>query len=257
MKKIDPFLLTVLHKRETGLPLNIWFEDCMINWNRHHNPYKILIPSKEGKYYLKKCLWLSIDRVNPQILTPKKIKIPEEYINKIKKYIIIHYEDFVKHIELKESDYMLHLCISSKKEDHLKYRKLKKEYDDLYLDRFEKEFLDACNITSQITGLKVNIWSIHNGNKEHLYYKPKIKIGQEKSYLIVVLEESPIIIYQTLDMTEVELETCKEGLRYVVDNIDIFIKHYQDQKNKFNDNDLINELKKLKRKPLKKFKMIH
>lgn len=258
MKKIDPFLLTVLHTKETGLPQNIWFEDCIVNWDRKHNPYKILIPKNKEKSNLKDSVWISIDRVSPKILTSKRIEIPEDDINSIKKYIIIHYEDFVKHIELKESDYLLHLSLSSKKEDHLKYWKLKKEYDYLYLVNFEKEFLNACNITSEITNLKVNIWSIHNGIKEHLYYKPKIKIGiKDKFYIIVILEKNPIIIYKTLDMTKDEIQKCKEGLNYVIDNIGLFLKHYQDEKNKFDDNNLINELKKHKRKPLKKFKMIH
>lgn len=255
MKKIDPFLLTILHQNETKLPLDIWLEDCIIDWPLNHNPYKVLIPNKYGKYYLKKCLWLSIDKYNPKILTSKKVKIKSEDLEEINDYIKNNYEDFVKHIELKECDYLIHLKLSQDKDDQQKYESLKIKNNYLYLKMFNKMFYNACIISSNITNLDVNIYSIHNGICANKYYKPKIMIGLKGKYFIIAtIEEEPIIIYETLGITQDEQAKCQQALRYVQKNIDLFLKHYNDSKDSFNDKDLINSLDK--RNVFKK-KMIH
>ena len=111
MKRIDPFLLTCLDNRETHLPVDLWMESKGIGYlGRKHNPYKLLVKNQyDGKrYYLKKCFWVSIDPINPKLLTRRRLRISEYDLDKIFEYIKLHYEDFDNHIKYDESDVELH-----------------------------------------------------------------------------------------------------------------------------------------------------
>ena len=115
-----------------------------------------------------------------------------------------------------------------------------------------KEFLDCfwdwtATIGRRKTGLKVDIWS-----KWGSAYQPKeneqpnIIIGRGEYWnryiIIVTISPIPKIIAKTSNITDKQMKELKEGIKYVARNYDLFLKHYNDKDENFDDEDLFNAL---------------
>ena len=120
------------------------------------------------------------------------------------------------------------------------------------LDFSNEEFLDSfwdwtVTIGRRKTGLKVDIWSKWGGayqSKEN--EQPNIIIGKGEywnRYIIVVtISPTPQIIAKTPNITEEQMKELEEGIKYVAKNYDLFLKHYNDKDENFDDEDLFNAL---------------
>lgn len=129
--------------------------------------------------------------------------------------------------------------------------------DDLF-DRSLTEYEDFCSwydphITFGMTvlnpnksGLPVEIWSAHAGYKINNPYcsKPWVKIGSQNSnYIFVTIEKNPQIIHKSKGIKRKELLNCQTAIEYVSRNRDIFLRHYIDSDNGFDDEDLLQSLR--------------
>lgn len=119
------------------------------------------------------------------------------------------------------------------------------------LDFNNKELLDTffdwtATLSNKRTGLKVDIWSKWNV-AEISKETPNIIIGRAEywnRYIIVVtISSNPKIIAKTPNITEEQKQELEEGIKYVARNYDLFLKHYNNDGNYFDDEDLINALK--------------
>lgn len=119
------------------------------------------------------------------------------------------------------------------------------------LDFNNKELLDTffdwtATLSNKRTGLKVDIWSKWNV-AEITKEAPNIIIGRAEfwnRYIIVVtISSNPKIIAKTPNITEEQKQELEEGIKYVARNYDLFLKHYNNDGNYFDDEDLINALK--------------
>lgn len=119
------------------------------------------------------------------------------------------------------------------------------------LDFNNEELLDTffdwtATLSNKRTGLKVDIWSKWNV-AEITKEAPNIIIGRAEywnRYIIVVtISSNPKIIAKTPNITEEQKQELEEGIKYVARNYDLFLKHYNNDGNYFDDEDLINALK--------------
>lgn len=119
------------------------------------------------------------------------------------------------------------------------------------LDFNNEELLDTffdwtATLSNKRTGLQVDIWSKWNV-AEITKEAPNIIIGRAEywnRYIIVVtISSNPKIIAKTPNITEEQKQELEEGIKYVARNYDLFLKHYSNDGNYFDDEDLINALK--------------
>lgn len=119
------------------------------------------------------------------------------------------------------------------------------------LDFNNKELLDTffdwtATLSNKRTGLQVDIWSKWNVS-EITKEAPNIIIGRAEywnRYIIVVtISPNPKIIAKTPNITEEQRQELEKGIKYVARNYDLFLKHYNNDGNYFDDEDLINALK--------------
>lgn len=102
------------------------------------------------------------------------------------------------------------------------------------------------NLTSNKSGLPVAIWSDHSGilRKVSHHNTPRVKIGFPGGHSIsVTISKNPHIVAKSPKITAKELQDCNLGVEYVARNYDIFLKHYMDTTDSFDDEDLFNALR--------------
>lgn len=118
--------------------------------------------------------------------------------------------------------------------------------DDPYEDLFE-----MANLVPKKTGLKAGIWSEHSGilrNKKDKCARIKITYGVDYS-VSVSIEKSPEILSISSKLKSKkegssEWKAIKEAIKYVGKYYKIFLEHYNDTEDKFDDEDLFNALRK-------------
>ena len=102
------------------------------------------------------------------------------------------------------------------------------------------------NLTPKRTGLLVDIWSDHNGISRKVSHKnsPRVKIGRQGQFEIsITIEPDPKIKAKSSGITQAQLKDCQPAVDYVGRNSDVFLKHYMDTKDEFDDDDLKDALK--------------
>ena len=103
------------------------------------------------------------------------------------------------------------------------------------------------NLIPRRTGLNANIWSEHSGilyNFSHVN-TPRVKIRSGEYQVSVTIEDSPRIVARNSNNPKKSDEIhVKEAVEYVGRNFDIFLKHYLDKTDEFDDEDLFNALRK-------------
>lgn len=100
------------------------------------------------------------------------------------------------------------------------------------------------NLIPRKTGLSVNIWSEHSGilrNVEH--NEPRVKIGTYDESVSVSIEKNPRILTKDPHIKHSVMKGIKEAVQYVGRNYDLFLKHYSDTTDDFDDEDLFNSLR--------------
>lgn len=108
----------------------------------------------------------------------------------------------------------------------------------------ENEILiEMANIDSRSSGLQVDIWSDHNGkNRNKRDKKPRVKIGSNDFEISVSIEEHPEILASSDNIKQSDKRKIKKAIEYISRNYDLFLKHYNDDKNEFRDIDLFKAL---------------
>ena len=102
------------------------------------------------------------------------------------------------------------------------------------------------NLNPKHTGLAVDIWADHNGISRPVSHRgtQRVKIGTRGSFeMSVTIEGVPRILEKSGTMKASDLKKCEEAIRYVGRNADLFLKHYMDASETFDDDDLINALR--------------
>ena len=110
----------------------------------------------------------------------------------------------------------------------------------LYVKSTEYIF-GMANLTPKRTGLPVDIWSDHNGVSRKVSHKhtPRIKVGKQGQFEIsITIEPDPKIKAKSASITQSQLRDCQPAIDYVGRNSDVFLKHYMDTKDEFDDDDL-------------------
>lgn len=104
----------------------------------------------------------------------------------------------------------------------------------------ENEILmEMANLSYNRTNLQADIWSDHRGSIRNKRDKqPRVKISTSDAEVSVSIERKPKILAQTKNIKQSDMKKIKEAMNYVGRNYDLFLKHYNDRTNEFDDYDL-------------------
>ena len=109
-----------------------------------------------------------------------------------------------------------------------------------------EQYYKMYNLTPRRTGLAVDIWSEHCGilNK-YQPNVPRIKLGKREQFNIFVsIEEKPKILARTKNISQSDMNNIEEAIEYVGRNYDLFLKHFNDTTDEYDDDDLKEDLRK-------------
>lgn len=100
------------------------------------------------------------------------------------------------------------------------------------------------NLPAKRTGLSADIWSDHKGIERSVSHRgtPRIKISVGSYMVSVTIESTPVIKAESKHSTKSQKIAVKEAMKYIGRNHDLFLKHYYDVEDEFDDRDLINAL---------------
>ena len=125
------------------------------------------------------------------------------------------------------------------------YRKTRNAYNHADVIATEQIF-GMANLTMKRTGLDVDIWAEHKGilrNGSH-NKTPSVIIGKPGEFSIsVTISDEPIIEAKSSNIKKSELAKCRGAIEYVARNSDIFLRHYMDKDDSFDDTDLYEALR--------------
>lgn len=109
---------------------------------------------------------------------------------------------------------------------------------------FEEELFEMANLTPKRTGLNVTIWSDHEGVLgQYKHDGPRIKIGKRGQFSASVsIEKHPKIYTQSKGIRQSGMDDIKEAMDYVGRNYDLFLKHFNDTDDSYDDDDLKRDL---------------
>lgn len=88
------------------------------------------------------------------------------------------------------------------------------------------------------------IWSEHGGvnNVTHICI-PRVKMSIDDMSISVSISENPEIKAKSKNVTKHRISKFDNGIEYVVQNYDIFLRHYNDTTFEFDDEDLFQALR--------------
>lgn len=101
------------------------------------------------------------------------------------------------------------------------------------------------NLTTKRSGLPADIWSEHKGIQRHVSHKftPRVKIRGKGYEVSVTVEPYPIVQAASKKLTHSELKDVKICMEYIGRNHDLFLQHFYDESDEFDDEDLFNALR--------------
>lgn len=117
------------------------------------------------------------------------------------------------------------------------------ETADLILEEYDK-LCEMTNLTPKRTNLSVEIWSDHGGIARQVEHnEPRAKVGpnQSTSYSVTLTKDCHVIATQKDKFNREQkdvIKAMKQAMRYIARNLDLFIKHYEDTTDEFDDDDL-------------------
>lgn len=99
-ESLNLFEMANLPKYKTGLPMNMWIDGGGIDRPLRHSNYRVKIQNGYGdKAKLSELISISIDPIEPKILTNTKILIKKKDLKIIFDFIKKHYNDFDEFIK--------------------------------------------------------------------------------------------------------------------------------------------------------------
>lgn len=102
------------------------------------------------------------------------------------------------------------------------------------------------NITPKRSGIPADIWSDHSGITRKVSHKetPRAKIGYQGDEISVSIEKDPkILAPKGKKFPQSVMKNLQTGIDYVARNYDLFLKHYLDTDDSFDDQDLFDALR--------------
>lgn len=115
------------------------------------------------------------------------------------------------------------------------------------VDRLIKYSLcEMANITKSKSGLDVDVWSEHGGVIRNTSHKntPRAKLSNNTYTISVSIEENPRILRKPRKLSADNARRIfSNGIDYVKNNYEIFLKHYNDVDDSFDDESLFNALR--------------
>lgn len=101
------------------------------------------------------------------------------------------------------------------------------------------------NLVPKKTGLSCDLWSEHKGASRKLSHcnTPRIKISLDGQSVSVTIEPNPKTLTSLDKFKQSGIKKIKEAIEYVGRNSDIFLKHFSDKDDSFDDEDLFNALR--------------
>ena len=72
----------------------------------------------------------------------------------------------------------------------------------------------------------------------------RVKIGTYDEFVSVSIEKKPRILTQDANIKHSVMKGIKEAIQYVSRNYDLFLKHYNDTSDDFDDEELFTSLRK-------------
>ena len=86
------------------------------------------------------------------------------------------------------------------------------------------------------------IWSEHGG-VTNVKHTPSVKLSIEDMSISVSISQKPEIIAKSESVTNYRISEFDKGIKYVAQNYDIFLRHYNDTSFEFDDEDLFQALR--------------
>lgn len=110
------------------------------------------------------------------------------------------------------------------------------------LKRTSKDVFGMVNITPKRSGIAVSIWADHGG--VNYRNSPRVKLSYQTDSISVSIEADPKILDpKSSKISSRAMQKLQEGIEYVGRNYDLFLKHYMDTDDAFDDADLFDALK--------------
>lgn len=119
----------------------------------------------------------------------------------------------------------------------------------LIVDEEELEYeldklCEMANITKKHTQLSLDIWSEHKGVERNKKDKlPRVKVGNKDFQVSITIEKNPKVLATSKHLKQSELNQIQQAKEYIGSNYDLFLKHYNDIHDEFEDIDLVQALK--------------
>ena len=110
----------------------------------------------------------------------------------------------------------------------------------------EEHLYEFANLTPKRTGTNVQIWAEHSGVLRHNSHSktPRIKLTKDNFSISVTIEEKPKVKAKSPKLKKEDINRIfSEGINYIGRNYELFLKHYMDTEDDFDDEDLFNALK--------------
>lgn len=109
-----------------------------------------------------------------------------------------------------------------------------------------EDIFGMANLTPNRTGLSVDIWAEHKGISRNVPHNvPRAKIRFDEYEISVSIEKSPKILSpKNLNLKHSEKTQVQNALDYIGRNSDLFLKHFLDIDNSFDDMELFKALQK-------------
>ena len=110
----------------------------------------------------------------------------------------------------------------------------------------EEHLYEFANLIPKKTGLKVQIWAEHSGVKRNNSHNntPRIKLTKDPFSISITIEENPKVKAKSRNLKVKDINRLfSDGIKYVGKNYDLFLKHYMDTTDDFDDEDLFNALR--------------
>jgi len=102
------------------------------------------------------------------------------------------------------------------------------------------------NIVPKKSGISCDVWSDHSGGKRKVSHKgtPRAKVSYQGQEISISIEPEPRILapkFKTWPKST--MKKLQEGIDYVGRNYDLFLKHYLDEDDEFDDEALFEALR--------------
>ena len=109
----------------------------------------------------------------------------------------------------------------------------------------KEDIFGMANLVPKKTGLNVNIWAEHKGiERKTLHHKtPRIKVTTSNGSVSLTIEENPQIKVKSRHLKKSDMEDIDKAKQYIGRNYDLFLKHYYDVEDNFDDEDLFKALR--------------